>query len=277
MKDTTSPAQNASETTANWDEFYTRPVTETLREIERSVCGCDFGGCSWTTATEALELARLLRLDSGSNLLDIGSGSGWPGLYLAQQTGCRITLTDVSREGLNMADSRIESDGMSEQCRTVLAGAGELPFDDEEFDAIGHSDVLCCLEDKLEALAQCRRVIKVSGVMAFSVIHMRSGASAREIELAQDAGPALIAAPASYPKMLRQTGWHIEQTRDISDNFTRAVGLMCAEYESREKELIVLLGEDAYTEALVSCRAKLDLLNEGSVQRSLFVVTSNVC
>jgi ubiquinone/menaquinone biosynthesis C-methylase UbiE len=273
MEDKPSPAQNAGETVASWDEFYTRPASETMREIERSVCGCDFGGSSWTTAAEALELARLLRLDSRSKLLDIGSGSGWPGLYLAQQTGCHITLTDISREGLKVADSRIKSDGMSEQCRTVLAGAGELPFDPKEFDAIAHSDVLCCLEDKLEALTECRRVIKVSGVMAFAVIHMRSGASSREIELAAEAGPALIAAPASYPKMLQRTGWHIEQTKDISDNFTEAVSRMCLEYESREKELTTLLGEGAYTDALVSCRAKLDLLNAGSVQRSLFVVT----
>ena len=28
-----------------------------------------------------------------TRLLDVGSGRGWPGLYLAGRTGCRVVLT----------------------------------------------------------------------------------------------------------------------------------------------------------------------------------------
>ena len=45
-------------------------------EIERRVCGCDYGGTSWTTVDEARQAAGLLRLGPGKRLLDIGAGSG---------------------------------------------------------------------------------------------------------------------------------------------------------------------------------------------------------
>ena len=64
-------------------------------EIERRVCGSDHGATSWTTVAEARRVADLLRLGPGERLLDIGAGSGWPGLYLATTTGCDVRIARV--------------------------------------------------------------------------------------------------------------------------------------------------------------------------------------
>ena len=58
-----------------------------MREVERTVLGCDYGGTSWTTSNQATQIIELLELKPGLHLLDIGAGSGWPGLYLADAGG----------------------------------------------------------------------------------------------------------------------------------------------------------------------------------------------
>ena len=42
----------------------------------------------------------MLRLGPGVRYLDVGAGSGWPGLFFGRITGCDVTLVDVPLEGL---------------------------------------------------------------------------------------------------------------------------------------------------------------------------------
>src|SRR5438046_357159 len=81
-----------------------------MRDLERSVLGSDYGGTSWTTRREAGQIAELLGLRAGMRLLDVGAGAGWPGLYLAQVTGCDVVLTDRPFVGLQIALERSATD-----------------------------------------------------------------------------------------------------------------------------------------------------------------------
>ena len=74
--------------TERFKGLYLRARSPVLLAVERGVCGCDYGATSWTTVDEARRIIPLLGLRPGRRLLDIGAGSGWPGLYLAGQTGC---------------------------------------------------------------------------------------------------------------------------------------------------------------------------------------------
>ena len=63
-----------------------------MREIERCVRGSDYGGTSWTTHAQAEQLAARLELVRGQRLLEVGAGSGWPGLLLATLSDCDVVL-----------------------------------------------------------------------------------------------------------------------------------------------------------------------------------------
>jgi hypothetical protein len=52
---------------------------------------------------QADTLASGLGLSAGDRLLDLGTGRGWPGLYLAARTGCRVVLADLPLDGLRVA------------------------------------------------------------------------------------------------------------------------------------------------------------------------------
>ena len=85
--------------------------SDAMGDLERSVYGCDYGSTCGATRVEAERLAELLELCPGARLLDVGAGSGWPGLYLAQLTGCDVVLVDLSLAALRIARVRAARDG----------------------------------------------------------------------------------------------------------------------------------------------------------------------
>lgn len=111
--------------------------------VEREVLGTDYGGNGYTTRDQADRLAAELGLGPDSHLLDVGAGCGWPGLYLSTTTGCRVTLSDLTVEGMVIAQRRAAADGLADRVRTVVASARQLPFHPDCFDAVVHTDVLC--------------------------------------------------------------------------------------------------------------------------------------
>ena len=88
-------------------------------------------------------VARELHLSAADRLLDLGSGRGWPGLYLAARTGCRVVLTDLPLEGLRVAASRAASEDIAARTGVVASAASGLPFRAGSFDVVIHTDVLC--------------------------------------------------------------------------------------------------------------------------------------
>lgn len=126
-----------------FEDVYGRAPSEAARRLERLVIGSDYGADGYTTLSQANALAERLALRPGMRLLDIGTGRGWPGLYLAKRTGCSAVLSDLPASGLRHARARARRDGITRRCAFAVVSARRLPFRDESFDAIVHTDVLC--------------------------------------------------------------------------------------------------------------------------------------
>ena len=157
-----------------FDEFYLRSQSPVLLSIERTVCGCGYGGNSWTTRDEADRFGAILGLEPGLRLLDLGAGAGWPGLYLAQQSGCDVVLLDLPITGLRIASERATKDRISSACLGTVADAAALPFSASTFDAVSHSDLLCCLQQKGAVLRACRQIVRDNELRTYSVRIPRS-------------------------------------------------------------------------------------------------------
>jgi SAM-dependent methyltransferase len=113
---------------ALFQERYRNTPSRLTRQIEQRVIGGDWGANGFTTMDQADTLARELHLSAADRLLDVGSGRGWPGLYLAARTGCRIVLTDLPLEGLRVAANRAAREGLLARTGVVAAAASGLPF-----------------------------------------------------------------------------------------------------------------------------------------------------
>jgi 2-polyprenyl-3-methyl-5-hydroxy-6-metoxy-1,4-benzoquinol methylase len=136
-------ARDEAQARALFQERYRNTPSLLAGQIERRVIGGDWGANGFTTMTQADTLADQLHLSAGDHLLDLGSGRGWPGLYLAARTGCGVVLADLPLEGLRVAADRATSEGLAARTGVVAAAASELPFRAGSFDVIIHTDVLC--------------------------------------------------------------------------------------------------------------------------------------
>ena len=122
---------------------YAQPQSESELRVEREVFGGCIGTDGYTTVEEANELLDGLALGHGERLLDLGSGRGWPGAYLAEKSGCDVVLTDVPvsapREALLAARNR----SLTGRFAAAAARGEAVPFKSQAFDAVVHSDVFC--------------------------------------------------------------------------------------------------------------------------------------
>ena len=253
-------------------EQYRRRQSPVMRKIERVVCGCDYGGTSWTSRAEAEAIGRLLGLRPGKRLLELGAGSGWPGLFFARTTGCAVTLVDIPLEAIRIAAERARYEQLDHVCSFTLADGASLPFSDNSFDAVSHSDVLCCLEAKSSVLGACRQVIRPGGRMVFSVISIAPDLSSDDHRLAAEAGPPFVESAVDYPAMLRQTGWTITDCVDLTAEYGQAHRRLLRELATHADELRELLGTAPYSEHLALKRATVKAIEGRLLRRELFIV-----
>jgi SAM-dependent methyltransferase len=126
---------------AQFQERFLLVTDPAMIRAERLAIGGDYGASSYTTIEQADELGRILRLGAKRKLLDVGSGSGWPGNYLAASTGCVAFLTDPIIEGMAVAFDRSRRDDL--EAFAAVADGTALPFEDRIFDAATSSDAFC--------------------------------------------------------------------------------------------------------------------------------------
>ena len=98
---------------------------------------------STLTNTPVFQLAQNLQLRPEQRLLDIGCGRGYPGWFIAKETGCRVVGADLPIPSLRAAVHRARRNGVARRASFVAASALALPFQPHSFDAITHTDVLC--------------------------------------------------------------------------------------------------------------------------------------
>jgi len=244
-----------------------------MREIDRRVHGADYGATSWTTRAQAELAAAQLGLAPGVRLLDVGAGAGWPGLFLATQSGCELVVSDLPLQGLRMARERAARDGLSARCAVVAADGAALPFRDAAFDRIHHADVLCCMAAKRAMLRECRRVARWGARMAFSVISVAAPPADDESRrLLQQSGPPYLDAGADYAVLLHDTGWSVIERCDVTTEFARCMAVLLVETHARRDALRALLGEADFAERLQRRVSTQGALERGLLKRETFVV-----
>ena len=136
-------SKDEKQTRIDFSERYRlRAATDVIDEIERRVLGETWGANGYTTVAEADQMLDRLGLESDSRLLDLGSGFGWPGLYLARKSESEVVVTDLPIEGLEASVRRAQTENIR-SLGAVSCSGKYLPFADGSFDAIVHTDVLC--------------------------------------------------------------------------------------------------------------------------------------
>jgi len=114
------------------------------------------------------KLAEMCDLEPGKTLLNVGCGSGISAAYVAEKYGCRVVGVDLLPGMIESAKRWAEAKGVAEQTEFRLGDAQELPFDDDQFDALICESVNAFVPDKEKAMHEYMRVVKPGGYIGFT-------------------------------------------------------------------------------------------------------------
>ena len=115
-------------------------------------------------------LRQRLLADATGRVLEVGGGTGanlpfyGPGVE-------SLTITEPEPAMLRRLERRVSE--QAPQTKVLRAPAEDLPFDDDSFDVVVSTLVLCGVDDQTQALRELRRVLRPGGRLIF-IEHVRS-------------------------------------------------------------------------------------------------------
>lgn len=106
-------------------------------------------------------IERESALLQGKHLLEIGCGMGYDSLEFLKR-GVRVTATDLTANAVKMTRRHFDVAGVQAEA-IQTANALDLPFEDNQFDAVWANGVLHATGDTVRAIQEARRVLKPGG------------------------------------------------------------------------------------------------------------------
>ncbi len=172
--------------------------------VRQETYGEDIGQSSWMTVAEWRRFADHLRVGPGSQVLEVGSGSGGPAVYLAGATGCHITGVDINERGVLNGERLAAERGITDRARfrCVDAGASACPSPNASFDAVVSNDAICHLANRRDVLSDWHRVVRPSGRILFTDALVVTGAlSGDELSTRSSIGFYLFVPPGENERL----------------------------------------------------------------------------
>lgn len=249
--------RNTSQTTVSSTMQYyeTHPINEqqimqSLKNDGIALAGLDesvlknydqdhFGG------TEAVDtLARKAGIQAQHHVLDVCSGMGGPARYLAHYYGCRVTGLDITEGRHHGARRLTQLAGLEHLVDFHLGDATAMPFGDELFDIVIGQEAWAHVPDKTRLIAECSRMLKADGVIAFTDILKTSALSqAQQQRLQQEMTFNNLAAAGDYRELLQMAGFAVVEHENLSTLWARILTQRLAMYRSLRDKTIASFGE----------------------------------
>ncbi len=177
------------------------------------------------------KLAELCQLEPGKTLLNVGSGSGISAAYVAETYGCRVVGVDLLPGMVESARSWAAAKGLADQLEFRVGDAQDLPFDDNQFDALICESVNAFVPDKEKAMREYIRVVKPGGCIGFTEAIWVKAPSETVAEIIAEATGQQFHSPEVWEALFQNSGLvdlhsenHPLSVRDEARNQSGLVG-----------------------------------------------------
>ena len=223
-----------------YDNVYADFASLAEAAVRRETYGEDLGQSSWLTASEWLDFADQLGIGAGSEVLEVGSGSGGPAAFLAAARQCRVTGVDINEHGVRNAVALSHKRGLADRLRFEVVDAGRaLPFADESFDAVVSNDAMCHIRDRAAALRDWHRLLRPGGRALFTDAMVLTGpVTHEELATRSSIGFYLFVPPGTNEELLRAAGFGVRAVQDVTANAAE-VALRWHDARARHREALV--------------------------------------
>lgn len=198
-----------------------------------------FGG------TEANDvLAAKAGIEAKHLVLDVCSGMGGPARYLAHRIGCRVVGLDFTGSRHHGAQRLTQLARLDRLVSFRHGNALDMPFGDAAFDVVIGQEAWCHVPDKVRLIAECTRVVKPGGVIAYTDILRRTALTEAESErLREEMSFPILETQAGYIGLLEGQGCVMREQDDLSEHWARILVDRLAMYRGLREETARKFGE----------------------------------
>jgi ubiquinone/menaquinone biosynthesis C-methylase UbiE len=188
-------------------------------------------------------LAEKAGITSATHLLDVCSGMGGPARYLAHRLGCRVTGLDITQSRHEAALRLTARVGLDHLVDFRLGNALDMPFADATFDVVIGQEAFVHVPDKPRLIAECARVVRPGGMIAFTDILRREALSAAEFERLQSGMTfQSLETLDGYGRLLARSGCAVLVQDDLSAWWAEVLKERLAMYRSLEDTTVARFG-----------------------------------
>ncbi|HEX3570385.1 MAG TPA: class I SAM-dependent methyltransferase [Acidobacteriaceae bacterium] len=231
-----------------YDSAYAGLEHDLYRQIRTETYGQDLGQTSWVTTDESNFIPALLNLSAGSNVLEIGCGSGFYALHLVRRVGCRLTGLDINPHGVATATQLAAAAGLDRLAKFQQCDASQpLAFPNAHFDAAFANDALCHIPERPSLLKELFRVLRPGARLLFSDALIIGGLiSHTELATRSSIGPYFFSPAGENERLLAAAGFTLISATDTSDQAAAIAERWHAARERRREDVVLLEGSDRY-------------------------------
>jgi len=109
------------------------------------------------------KIISLAKLEPGSTVLDVASGTGFVAVEFAHKTKGLVIGTDITREMLGWARKHAEREAVNDHTTFLLAEGSRQPFPDQSFDNVVSRLALHHIPDLGPVVKEMARLVKQGG------------------------------------------------------------------------------------------------------------------
>ncbi len=198
-------------------------------------------------AVEAL--ARRAGIGAQSRVLDVCAGLGGPARFLARRFGCRVVGVDLNPERCAAGRRLSGLVGLTDRVTLVRGDAQALPFRRAAFTAAISQEGLLHVPDKCAVLAECARVLRPAGRIAFTDWIATPRLSDGELRrLAEWMAAVSLQSIAGYRELLARAGFAGIEAEDLSAEWIGILRERLRMYQALRADTVARFGQARYDE-----------------------------
>jgi sarcosine/dimethylglycine N-methyltransferase len=188
-------------------------------------------------------LADKSGIGAGTRVLDVCSGMGGPARYLAHRLGCRVTGLDITQSRHEAAVRLTAMVKLDHLVDFRLGNALDMPFPGASFDVVIGQEAFAHVPDKPRLIAECARVVRPGGRIAFTDILRRERLSDAEFErLRRDMTFQSLDSLEGYGRLLTERGCTVLARDDLSAWWTEVLQRRLEMYRSLKDTTVAKFG-----------------------------------
>jgi phosphoethanolamine N-methyltransferase len=219
------------------------------------------------------EFCKLLKLEKGKKVLDVGCGIGGSAFYMATTYGVDVHGVDLSNNMINIALEKLEKENIPKDVTInfEICDATKKEFEKETFDVIYSRDTILHIYDKVALFKRFYDWLKPNGVLFITDYCVGPKPHSKEFEEYVKQRRYHLLTPEQYGKAIEVAGFEKVETYDETKRFIEILKDELKRFEVIKDDFTKEFSETDYNHIIEGWESKVVRCNKGDQRWGRFI------